>query len=59
MKKLLALAFTMFLVGPIGCGGGGTSPSAAAPATTPEQTTAEIEKAMESKEIDPATYGKQ
>ena len=59
MKKLIALAFSIVLVSSIGCGGGGVDPSAAAPATTPEEDTAGIEKAMESGEIDPGTYGKQ
>ncbi|MEO8497409.1 MAG: hypothetical protein ABI614_20250 [Planctomycetota bacterium] len=59
MKKLTILAFAILLGGFIGCGGGGVPPSAAAPSTTPEQTTAELEKAVESGKIDPATYGKQ
>jgi hypothetical protein len=58
MKKLTALAFAMLLGSAIGCSGGGVDPSAAAPPTTPEQNTAEIEKAAASGAIDPATYGK-
>ena len=59
MNKLTALAFAILLGSSIGCNGGGTDPSAAAPAKTPEQNTAEIEKAVESGQIDPGTYGKQ
>ncbi len=59
MKKLTMLAFAIVLGRSIGCGGGGVPPSAAVPATTPEQTTTELEKAAESGEMDPATYGQQ
>ena len=61
MKKLIVLARLIVPVSlfTIGCGGDGVDPSAAAPETTPEETTAEIEKAMESGEIDPSSYGKQ
>lgn len=59
MKTFIALAFATLLGVTTGCGGGDVDTSAAAPATTPEQTTTEIEQAMESGEIDPATYGKQ
>ena len=57
MKKLITLAFSIVLVSSIGCGGGGVDPSAAAPVPAPEETTTEIEKGVESGEIDPATYG--
>ena len=59
MNKLTTLAFATLLGISVGCGGQGVDPSVAAPAKTPEQNTAEIEKAMESGKINPATYGKQ
>lgn len=59
MKKLTVLAFAILLGSAIGCGNeGNVAPSAAAPVTSPEQDMAGIEKEMESKDIDPATYGK-
>ncbi|HRX77747.1 MAG TPA: hypothetical protein P5307_01735 [Pirellulaceae bacterium] len=58
MNKLIALTFAIVLGCSIGCGGDGVPPSAAAPTTTPEQDMKKIEQAMESKQIDPATYGK-
>ncbi len=60
MKKLTILAFAIVLGSSIGCGGSGdVSPSAAAPASTPEQEMKSIENAVESGKIDPSTYGKQ
>jgi hypothetical protein len=58
MKNLATLAFAILLGSLVGCSRG-IDPSAATPPTTPEQETATIEKAMESGEIDPATYGKE
>jgi len=58
MKKLAVLAFAIVLGVSIGCGGEGVPSSAAAPTAAPEQEMQKIEKAMESKQIDPATYGK-
>ena len=59
MKKLTVLAFAILLGTSIGCGSQGVSPSAATPPKTPEQDMQAIEKAAESGEIDPGTYGKQ
>lgn len=59
MKKLTVLVFAILLGSSLGCGGGGVDPSAAVPEATPEQHMLEVEKAMESGGIDPATYGKQ
>ena len=57
MKKLTTLAVAVFLGVSVGCGVEGTDPSDAAADTTPEQTTTEIEQAMESGEIDATSYG--
>ena len=59
MKKLTTLVLAISLGISVGCGGPGTDQSAAAPEKTPEQEMTTIEKAAESGQIDPATYGKE
>jgi len=58
MKKLILLGFTVLLGTLTGCGGGGTDPSLATPPQAPEQHTSDVQKAMESGKVNPATYGK-
>lgn len=57
MKKVLAVALLSAGFA-VGCGPT-YDESESAPVPTEEQTGQEIEKAMESGEIDPATYGKE
>ena len=59
MKKLVFLAALPLLSFSLGCGPKPTDTSNAVPPPTAEDTTSEIEKAMDSGEIDPETYGKE
>jgi hypothetical protein len=52
-------AFALMLCGfCLGCGPEATDTSTVPPAPTQEQSTEEIQKAMDSGQIDPAKYGK-
>jgi len=60
MKNLIALGFAIGLGFCVGCSTQGTDASkATGPAPTQEQQEADLQKAMDSGAIDPATYGKQ
>ena len=58
MKKFILVAVMMLFGSCLGCGPGATDTSGSTPPQTEEEVTQEIEKAVESGEIDPATYGK-
>jgi hypothetical protein len=58
MKKAVYLVLAVVFTCSLGCGPSATDTSDVPPAPTAEDTTQEIEKAMESGEIDPQSYGK-
>ena len=58
MKKSVFVAVMVLFGSCLGCGPGATDTSGNPPPQTEEDVTQEIEKAIESGEIDPATYGK-
>jgi hypothetical protein len=59
MKKSLLAAVMMLFGSCLGCGPGATDTSNSPPPKTQEEVTQELESAVESGEIDPATYGKE
>ncbi|MEX1028320.1 MAG: hypothetical protein WD049_10020 [Candidatus Paceibacterota bacterium] len=57
MKKSIFVAVMVLFGSCLGCGPGATDTTGTPPPPAQEEVTQEIEKALESEEIDPATYG--